>query len=426
VRKLYYLQKVWRQQWMRPEELRRLQDAKLRAMVRHAYANVPFYRRAWKAAGVRPEDVRGAEDMRKLPVISRADIRSNANKFLAVGVDKHKCHTNSTSGSSGIPLEMFFDPAAFDYLEAIYARALFAVGYRPWHRFAYFWYPPLKRMKFYEHFGIMKKSYVLTADDEEKQLAELARIKPDAIYAFPNTLFLVARLMTRMGIDSVRPKLIICHAELMTDDVRKALQDAFDCDVFNEYGSTEFNRMGWDCEFHKGFHVDSDSILAEFLKDGEPAAAGENSSVVLTGLVNMAMPLIRYDIGDVGAPSDGTCPCGRGLPLMNIVEGRADDFIVLPSGRAIPPRRIMHSLYNAVLHNDEVFRLKVVQEKEDRIRVYVTRGKEAGERTVENIRSAVTKALGEPVDVDVRFVDAIEKNSHGKLRTVESKVRMRL
>jgi phenylacetate-CoA ligase len=395
-------------------------------MVRHAYANVPFYRRTWKAAGIGPEDIRTAGDISKLPIITREEIRSNESDFIANGYDISKCEHNSTSGSSGVPLTIYFDNDAFDYLEAVYLRAFLAVGYRPWYRFAYFWYPPFKKMKFYEHFGIMKKSYVLTAANEERQLSELVKINPEAIYAFPSTLFLVAKLMKQRGVDSVRPKLIISHAELLTEGVKKVLRDAFCCDVFDEYGSTEFNRMGWECDKHAGFHIDMDSLLVETLKDGEPAAAGERSDVVLTGLANKAMPLIRYAIGDIGVPSSDTCECGRGLPLMNIVEGRADDFIVLPSGKVVPPRKVMHNLYNVMLYNDEVFRVKVVQEKKDEVRLEVAEGKPITEDTIERLRASLASALEEPIHIDVRLVDEITKNSHGKLRTVESKIKPKL
>jgi len=416
---------VERQQWLRPAELRKLQDAKLRAMVRHAYANVPFYRRAWKAAGVRPEDVRGAEDMRKLPIITRRDIRANHDDFIATGIDRATCHMESTSGSSGMPLEVLFDSDAFDYIEAVYARALFAAGYRPWHRLAYVWFPPFKKMKLYEHLGIMKKSYIPSIANERTQLDIMVKINPEVIYSFPTTLFLIAKLIRQRGIDSIRPKVVISHAELLSEKFKEFFKDVFGCDVYNQYGSTEFDRMGWDCSLHNGFHVDSDSILVELLKGNEPAAAGERSDVVVTGLANRAMPLIRYAIGDIGVPSGEDCACGRGLPLMNLVEGRADDFIVLPSGRAVGPRNILNSMYEVLLHNDELLRVKVTQLREDKLRVDVVQGAALTGETLRKLKNVLLSTLGEPVDVEINTVDNIPKNSHGKLRAVESKIKLR-
>ena len=102
----------------------------------------------------------------------------------------------------------------------------------------------------------------------------------------------------------------------------------------------EFGTFAWECQEHNGYHMDIESLCVEFIKDGEKVSPEEKADIIVTGLFNFTMPLIRYKIGDSGSFSSDLCPCGRGLPLMKIVEGRTDDFLILPSGTLISPRNI--------------------------------------------------------------------------------------
>ena len=110
--------------------------------------------------------------------------------------------------------------------------------------------------------------------------------------------------------------------------------------MWNQYGAQEFNRVGWDCSEHQTMHLDADSVVLEVLDpDGDrPLAPGEEGELVLTGLHNDLMPLVRYRIGDAGRLVEGPCGCGRALPLFEITEGRLDDILSLPDGRRIGPR----------------------------------------------------------------------------------------
>ena len=147
--KFYHMMQVERQQWLKPAELKRLQDAKLRAMVRHAYANVPFYRRAWKAAGVRPEDVRTADDLRKLPVVTRTDAKKNHREMLSRDSANRRQCMRHTSGSSGKMLVIPVEEGSMEFRQALIFRSGRVAGYRPWKRTAVI-YPESPMIRFYE------------------------------------------------------------------------------------------------------------------------------------------------------------------------------------------------------------------------------------------------------------------------------------
>jgi phenylacetate-CoA ligase len=426
VRKLYYLQKVWRQQWMRPEELRRLQDAKLRAMVRHAYANVPFYRRAWKAAGVRPEDVRGAEDMRKLPVISRALVCKNYGDFIAANYRRYyksgSLALTHTSGTSGMLMETPFDLDAWDYAVAITHRSLVSVGCGPMKRLAYYWYE--KQNDPIYHSVVFRKTYMLSSMDESEHIAALSRMKPDCIHYYASTLYAIAQRMLHEGV-RITPEVVLTHAEVLAPNMAKKISDAFDAPIVDMYAMNEFQRVAWQCASGSGYHVDADYVLHEIVAgDGGMAGYGEVGGIVLTGLSNMLFPLIRYDTGDVGTSSERACECGRGLPLIDKIEGRRSKTFRLRGGHILTERDVA----DAVAGVDGVFKFNVSYPSENRFDVRIVPVAGAG-KLVDNAKIAAVERLREAakeiVHVKVKVVDDVKRDTYGKMEFVSAAPRGR-
>jgi len=146
---------------------------------------------------------------------------------------------------------------------------------------------------------------------------------------------------------------------------------------------------------------------------------GEYGEIVVTSLFNYTMPLIRYNIGDIGTFTDKKCACGRGLPLIKSLEGRTDDFLILPSGKKISPRTI-----NVIEDVAGVSRYQTIQESKNRIVVNLVKGNGFGPKTIDEIKKhIIAGCLGEDVTVDVKLVDDLTRNKRGKLRAVVSYVK---
>ena len=184
------------------------------------------------------------------------------------------------------------------------------------------------------------------------------------------------------------------------------------------FGCIEVNRTAWECSDHLGYHLDIDSVVTEFVKDGENVATGERGNIAYTCLFNYAMPLIRYEVGDVGVPSDELCTCGRGLPMMKCVEGRTDDFISLPSGTIISP--IVLAL--VMKHSAGVVEYQLVQETFGKISASLVVSEEFDENHIEKISEDLLSALNHEVSVEIKIRDALKRCSTGKIRSVISKV----
>jgi phenylacetate-CoA ligase len=415
-RKLAYLAAAMARQWWPREVIRRYQLDHLRRIVRHAIEQVPLYREKYRAAGVGAEDLRSLEDLSRFPLLHKDEVLAAYPEGICarpVGPADVVFHT---SGTSGRFMNIAYDQDGNDFLDAVYGRALFATGYRPWDRFAYFWWSEGKREEIYQRLGLMRKIVLPSEADPRRQLELLCRIRPDAIYNFPTSMVAVAKLIEGCRPRELAPRVIVCHGELMAAESQRYLSEVFGCPVFNQYGAQEFNRIGWDCSRHTGLHLDVDSVHVELVAGARPAHVGEEGELVITGLHNRLMPLIRYCIGDVGRFEDAPCPCGRGLPVLHLTGGRVDDHFVLPSGRIVGPRMIVPVVER--YHGFSQYR--VVQSSADRVELLLVKEPGAPASLEDDLVAELRRIIDDPgVTVACRVVESIPLKGRGKWRVIE-------
>jgi phenylacetate-CoA ligase len=411
-----------RNERLAPAAVRELQDRKLRAMVRHAWSASPFYRQKLRAAGITPDDIQTQDDLVKLPVTTKQELReAGPERVLAQGYSAANTIFEATSGSSGTMLPVYHTPEAYDTYFAYAFRHLWDLGYRPWHRVAYTAFEPLQPLP-WEKLGLARRAQVdLSQRDPRHYVDTLLRVRPQIITAYPSILQMVIGAATAAELARIRPRAIHLHSELLTEGMRDAIRQAFACDCFDDYSTVEFHHVAYECRRHR-YHLAADNVIAEFVRDGHPVGPGEEGEILLTGLTNRAMPLLRYAIGDVGVagggPEDEPCPCGRGFPTMRLITGRVDDFLLLPDGRRISPRMVNP----AIEFRPGLLGHVLVQEAVDRVVVHMHVTPPYRETTPAAVRQAVRQILGETVDVTVRLDEHIKRGRTGKLRCIVSKV----
>jgi phenylacetate-CoA ligase len=407
-------------QWKDFPSLQKIQTRKLKRILKHAYENVNYYHQLFKSLNLRPGDIQTSTDLTKLPILKKIEIQKKTKSFHAKNVQTKKCSTHKTSGSTGIPLTITLDSVAYYRKKSRYFRSYFSCGLKPWNKIYQFCAPDHFNGKkcWYNRLGLLDRQYFSVFDSPNITLNNLIRSPPNVIEGYPSYLVLLAQKLKKFGKNSIHPKLTFTSAELLTDYVRKKIESEFKTEVFDRYGSVEFGVFGWECIKHEGYHLDVEDFVVEFLRDGEPVAPGEKGEVVVTDLSNFAMPLIRYSLGDIATPTDEKCSCGRGLPLMKIIDGRADDFLLMPSGEQISPRKV-----GLLEYVNGVNRFKIIQEKRNQIVVQVEPAKNFSERTIFQIREIILRGcLGEHIEVTVENVNKIPRDKSGKIRMVMSKV----
>src|SRR5260370_42214848 len=172
-------------------------------------------------------------------------------------------------------------------------------------------------------------------------------------------------------------------------------------------------------------HVNADSVYVEIMCADEPGALtrpgrpGESGSVIVTDLTNRAMPIIRYQVGDVAAMTDRACSCGRGLPLLERLEGREADYVVTQAGELISGISLTE---NFALHVPGLAQLQIVQETVQRFVFRIVRGPEFGPDSLRRIGELVAERFGPDVAFECEYVDAIPQEASGKYRFCISRV----
>ncbi|MCD6483308.1 MAG: phenylacetate--CoA ligase family protein [Candidatus Aenigmarchaeota archaeon] len=340
--KLYNLKRVLSIQFKQKELIQKLQLKKLKNIVQYAYKHVPFYRKYWKKNGFHPSKLKTLDDIGKIPPINKQIIKRNYNDFISIDFRDYTdimefknvfLFMRSTSGTTGKPLRIYLNYAAKYYLDSVYTRALMNIGYKPTKPLLYFWWKKYPDRSVYHSFGLFRKIYVPISWTEEKQLELIMKIKPEYIYYYPSALYIMSRIILKENIDiGFKPKLIITHAELLTEKMRKKIENAFDTKVYDQYGSGESVKMAWECKERNGYHIDADAVFVEITDDKfEEVDYGETGKVLLTSFVNKAMPLIRYEIGDYATKADHDQmehKCGINLPVyIKRIEGRYEHSI---------------------------------------------------------------------------------------------------
>lgn len=419
-RQIYFLSQVMRAQWKKPEELRKLQEKKVRKLLQYVYENNVFYHQIFRENNVTPSDFETLDDIRKFPQVKKADMRENyPDNIVSHGFDPSKCLKAATSGSTGQNLNLIYDTRVYEYYMAITYRSLASLGYKPWHRLSYTRYEPFKiENQLYEKLGFCRRQFISVFLPYEEQVSMLKAFSPHAVTAYPSMITEWAKILKERGEKIEIPVFIRAEAEILTKKAKAFIEDVFGSPIYEEYGSAEFVQFAWECT-ERGFHMSSDSILFEYLdEEGEPVAPGEEGEIFVTSLEARAMPFIRYQINDRGVPLDDVCSCGRGLPLMKLVVGRDDDFIWLPSGKRVNPRMVI-PLFELT---PGVREFRIVQEQKDFITIDIMPSPAFTEKIKKKLIADILDVMGEPIGISVNVCDEIPRGRHGRPRPIHSRV----
>lgn len=334
-------------------------------------------------------------------------------------MDLNKCKIIPTSGSTGKPLKAVYDIAADDFSKAINLRSMMENGLKVRDKWVNIGDARTSNNpSWFQKLGVFNLQTLSIFDTIEDQVNTLIKIDPATIVGYPSQLKLISLYIENNSLKQINPKNIFTTAEMLDSNTRELINSSFDVELVDLFGCIEVNRTGWECSEHCGYHLDVDSVITEFVQDGENISAGDSGNIVYTCLYNYAMPLIRYEVGDVGIPTEEMCSCGRSLPLMKSLEGRCDDFIILPSGKLISPR----VLSLLIKQTEEILEYQIVQEKPDEMSINIVVSQNLTSDKLEQIKLEAQKYLKNEVLVKVKLTDRIKRGSTGKLRSIISNI----
>ena len=418
-----YYREFQETQFLPKKELEALQLLRLRKLLEHAHDNCPFYARRMDESGFAPNDIRSLNELSKIPALTKREIQDHGKEIEAKGFAAKKRTRNQTGGSTGSPLQFFVDRERLDSRMASTHRHNLWAGMRPGDWQVTLWGSRLDqgspetswdhvRNKLLYRTVTLNTSRISEAD-WSRFLTDVRRIKPRVMVAYTQAAVLFARYLRQHKIQDIQIDSIITTAEMLLPGQREFLELVLKGKVFNRYGCREVSVIASECEFHRGMHINSEALFVEIEPDlGSPDKSGR---ILVTDLLNYSMPLIRYEIGDVGKwKEDQNCPCGRHLPLLADVQGRTTDFLVLSGGRQISGP----ALTLVVSDMTDVRQVQFVQRNPKLILLRVVPGDKYGPETEEELRKRIGLYLGQLATLQIELTSSIASEISGKYRFV--------
>lgn len=417
-------------QWWDRQRMQAWQDERLRAVVSHAYEHVPYYRELFDRHGLRPERFRGREDLPKIPVLTRATIKSRLADLRSRRPEDRALTAGHTSGTTGSPLSVYYSTDMITMNYAVMDRQYQWAGarlQRDGDRAAVVRgnvIVPLgqKRPPYWRHNRslnqLLMSSFHLTPANLTSYFAALREFQPRVIDGYPSSLYVLARVLLKRS-ERLPLKAAITSSETLYDFQREAIETAFECRVFDYYAAAERVTFAVECDHHQGHHLCEEYGITEILDDDAQAVPdGREGLMVGTSLHNIGMPMLRYQTADRTALKTGACACGRPLPLMEDVTTKAEDLLRLRDGRLIPPSVLTHPFKPL----DSIEASQLVQTDLDRLVVRLVPRPEYSEKDAQHLVRELKARLGNDMRVDIELVDSLERTARGKFKWVISQV----
>jgi phenylacetate-CoA ligase len=405
--------------------------AALARLLTHAHANVPFYRERWSAAGFTPSSEVTLEDLRKLPLLTKADIRERKADMVARSLAPGALHLDYTGGTSGTQTSFHRDNAC---RVARYGRqwgVLERCGYKPGDKRALIWgaHVDLEApegasglKQWFRRYASADEAMCCTVMTRDQMLAyhrRLLAFRPRVIYGYPNAIEQFATFVER-HLMPIAVERVLCTAERLRDHQREQFRRVFGAEVFNLYCSREHGCVGFECSRHDRLHVDAGSVIVEILRNGRPARPGESGEIVVTDLLNQGMPFVRYVTGDVATALEGACDCGCPLPAFASLDGRTADLLYRPDGSRVAGLM----LDDLFMELPAITHAQFVQNDITSLDVNVIAPGGAGHDLQASMVAEVRSIMGPDVTVRLHFVTDIPRNPRsGKYQPVICNVR---
>lgn len=397
---------------------------RLRRLVAHARCHSPYYAERYAEAGLDEEALHELDDIRKLPIVSKDDIRRHGKRFVSTHLPREKMWTAFTSGTTGTPLAAYHTHRDMQARTAFMQRLAFWYGLGELPRRASFTGklivdPDLSKPPFHRTNLALRQqlysSHHLRTELLASYVAELASFQPQQIDGIASPIYAVADHMLRSGgWGTLRPSLIVPTSETLWPHIRRRMEEAYAAPVANQYGSQEGAPLAYECPWG-GFHVCPESGVFEVLAaDGGRCPPGRVGRLVVTSFLSEGMPLIRYDIGDLASWREGRCPCGRAMPMLTAIEGRIDDMFFTVE-RGIVPR--VDSAFKSL--PSSIVATQVAQLGIDRFEVRIIPDRDSFEAAHADVLvHNLHQYLGGSVRIESKLVDELPRAAGGKLRAM--------
>lgn len=385
------------------ERIRAYQRRALEVLIEHAVTTVPYYREL----GLNVADLRGAGGIAAFPLLTKQLVQQHESQLVSDDYDPAALPVSRTSGSTGEPTSTYYDIDAWVLMKHALKLRRVLSGLR---------FPPYRVLIIGESapsdgegaslpFAAVRR--VAIEEGVEPHIDTIRRFRPSGIYGTPSWLAEIVQAARRRRIALPPARTVWTSAEVLTAAARQEIERGFGAPVRDVYGSTEFKEVAVECE-HGRRHINFETSFVEVIPDEN----GSVGSIVITNLVNRAMPLIRYRIGDLGAVGSGDCPCGRAAPWIDGIAGREVDLIEIAGGRRISPYA-----FSVLIETDAaIARYRLIQRSATQIEVQYALRPGAAAADTERLGNALRSVVDGKLAFSFSCVDRMDRTPAGKHR----------
>jgi phenylacetate-CoA ligase len=394
------------------------QFEKLKILLVESQESVPYYKELFSRLNFNPKyDFNCLSDLNKIPVLSKDIVKKNRDLFI------NKYYLNKslkfkTSGSSGVPLEVFVHPKQWIMEQAVI--------WRHWKWGGYNFRDSLAMVRSYVPENIdklWKTNYItnftlyspfhLSDDNIYRYLESMIRNNVVILRGYPSSLLIISDYVLRTNCKIPKIKLILTASEVLNSNDRVKIEMAFNAKIFNHYGLAEQVVMMGECEKHEGLHNYDEYGYLELVDTDDPSV----KKIVGTNLNNLTMPLIRYDTGDLAIVEKINCSCGRESILVKNIIGRSDLNIITKTGHKIPTV----NFYTLFEHFAEVSRWQMVQKSFTLIKIILLTDNISISR-LDELKGELGKRLSVDIEVEFLINEQFVMKNEGKINPFVSEI----
>lgn len=390
------------------KEIIAMREKKIQKLVRHAYETVPYYMELMDSHGIKPDDIRTADDLKKLPILTKSIIMKNEKRLISK--KKYKLIKHFTGGSTGNKATFWKDKRYHELSYGAMMRGLQMAGINPGYKSAWIWGDTHKNLTLMNRINdtlamkinrrIMFNVFKYTDQDViDWLLNDFNKFRPDYIYGYAGTLYDMAKIIKKHNLKICQIKKIITSCERL--EHREFLENVFKCKVIDQYGSTEVTIIGIEDD-NNVMHYFDDFVIVEV----------EDDEILLTPLESYGMPLLRYQLGDIGFISKELKDTNSGWPFsqFNLSVGRIYEALYNKEGIKVSGGLIKQEAEDEDLDINE---FQVVQKSLDEVDLNIVKDEFTTYESAKKLKKIIMHTL-ECSKVKIKYLDKFPAEANGK------------
>ncbi len=415
-------------------DLIRFQQSQLENLILHSYKNVPYYQNIFDKIELVSNEKVNLSKFQEIPILTKDLLKKHQKELISKDYQKRRWYYNYSGGSTGEPTQFMQDS---DY------KKWYTASNRYYHqdmlninegnvKKVLLWGSPQDLFK--GGIGVKNKlanwftntlllnSFKMTENDMKSYIESINTYKPDLIRGYAGALYELAIFSEKNNLKIRSPNKLVSSAEILTNDMRKKIENIFGTKLYDFYGSRETASIAGECSAGLIHTFSFNNYLELIDRNKNPVKEGQEGRVIITTLHNFSMPLIRYELGDSAILGPNTCPCGNILPTLRKISGRLEEQFVKKDGTIVIGYFFVH-LLGVLLNKGFVKKFQVIQEDYYQIKIRAVLEKKLPESEKNEIEQKIRVAMGNDCVILWEFVDIIPETSSGKFLYTQSLVK---